>query len=171
MSRDAIGVATLFGSIFLIRIYLPIITESMAEFLTYCLAFAWGDPDALSKGLALQFIAIAARTTGPLLLATIFLTVTATFIQTRMLVATEIIKPKFSNISPLSGFKRLFSLRSVVEALKNLLKMLLLLWLIYSCLRDMLLGFPAPCGGGSALGRYKCRKCIEIFLDTEHQED
>ena len=33
-----------------------------------------------------------------------------TFFQTKMLVAGESIKPKFNRISPLQGFKRLFSL-------------------------------------------------------------
>lgn len=40
-------------------------------------------------------------------------------------------RPKLSRISPIQGFKRLFSMRSIVEALKGLLKISVLLFLIY----------------------------------------
>lgn len=70
-------------------------------------------------------------------LATVFCAVAATFAQTRMLVSGELIKPKFSKINPLQGFKRLFSLRSLIDTLKNLLKIILLLVLIFMSLKGM----------------------------------
>ena len=68
----------------------------------------------------------------------ILLSMTATFAQTRLLVSAELIKPKFDKINPLKGFQRLFSLRSVIEALKGLLKISILLYLIYTSLRDLI---------------------------------
>ena len=59
-----------------------------------------------------------------------------------MLVAGEALRPKFSRIDPIRGFQRLFSLRSLVEAGKGLLKILVLLYLIYSFLRDVVDAFP-----------------------------
>ena len=59
-----------------------------------------------------------------------------------MLVAGEALRPKFSRIDPIRGFQRLFSLRSLVEAGKGLLKILVLLYLIYSFLRDAVDVFP-----------------------------
>lgn len=44
-------------------------------------------------------------------------------LQTGFLVSTESLKPKLEKISPLSGFKRLFSLKSVMEFGKGLLKL------------------------------------------------
>ena len=58
----------------------------------------------------------------------------ATFFQTKLLVSGEALKPKFSRINPLQGIKRLFSLRSVIEALKGILKITVLLFLIYQFL-------------------------------------
>ena len=138
MSRDAVAVATLFGSIFVLRVWFREMAESMAEFMTYCLTSAGRTPDFFNMGLFTRCVALTARTAGPLLLSTVLLAVGATFFQTRMLVATELIKPKFEHINPLEGVKRLFSLKSLVEAAKNLLKVILLLWMVYGCLRDML---------------------------------
>ena len=78
---------------------------------------------------------------GPFLGVTALLAVAATFAQTRLLVSAESLKPKFNRISPLQGFKRLFSLRSVVEALKGILKITILLYLIYRYFQTVALGF------------------------------
>lgn len=45
------------------------------------------------------------------------------FIQVGPLFAAEAVKPDLSKISPFKGFKRLFSMRSIVEFIKGLLKM------------------------------------------------
>lgn len=85
-----------------------------------------------------QLLTALAKCAGPLLLTTVALTVIATFAQTKMLVSSELLKPKFNRISPIQGFKRLFSLRSLVEAAKGILKISVLLYLIYSCLTGIL---------------------------------
>ncbi len=85
-----------------------------------------------------QLIVVFAKTAGPLLLVTVVIAVIATFAQTKMLVTSEVLKPKFNRISPLQGFKRLFSLRSIIEAAKGILKITVLLYLIYSCVNDMI---------------------------------
>ena len=55
-------------------------------------------------------------------------------LQTRMAFSMETINFKANRISPLQGFKRLFSIRSVVELLKALIKITVLGWMIYSFL-------------------------------------
>lgn len=44
-------------------------------------------------------------------------------LQTGFLLSTESLKPKLEKISPMGGFKRLFSLKSVLEFIKGLLKL------------------------------------------------
>jgi flagellar biosynthetic protein FlhB len=63
--------------------------------------------------------------------------VVATFAQTKFLFSGEALKPKFERISPIQGFKRLFSLKSVVEALKGVLKIAILLVLIWTTLKSL----------------------------------
>lgn len=57
------------------------------------------------------------------LLALMFMAFIGPFIQVGPIFATEVIKPDVSKISPIKGFKRLFSMRSIVEFVKGLLKL------------------------------------------------
>ncbi len=86
-----------------------------------------------------EMLVIFAKSAGPLLLITVVVAIAATFAQTRGLVTGELLRPKFNRISPLQGFKRLFSLRSIIEAVKGILKIVILLWLIYTCISDLII--------------------------------
>lgn len=56
--------------------------------------------------------------------------------------STQALAPKFSRISPLSGFKRMFSMRSLVELVKALIKFLLVgsaaVWLLWDKTDELL---------------------------------
>lgn len=143
VSKDATAVASLFGSAFVLRLSFVWIVAALYNMFRYALQcmseVAAGVAGAdFYRRLFYQLIITLVQTAGPLLIITVLLTVIATFAQTKMLVTAEVLKPKFNRISPLQGFKRLFSLRSLVEAIKGILKISVLLYLIYSCLTDML---------------------------------
>ncbi len=72
---------------------------------------------AQDAGIAFAFIL------GPFLLTIMVAGVAANVIQSGVTISTQSIEPKLEKISPISGFKRLFSLRSFVELIKNVLKM------------------------------------------------
>jgi flagellar biosynthetic protein FlhB len=74
----------------------------------------------------------------------------APFIQVGPLFAPEVIKPDFSKISPMKGFKRLFSLRSIMEFVKGILKIslisvvgVIILYPFYGRI-DHMVGLPLP---------------------------
>jgi len=48
------------------------------------------------------------------------------------MISTEAMKFSFSNLSPISGFSRLFSLRSLTELVKSCLKLLIVTYAVYS---------------------------------------
>jgi flagellar biosynthesis protein FlhB len=48
------------------------------------------------------------------------------FVQIGPLLAPELIKPDFSKLSPMKGFQRLFSMRSIMEFVKGILKITLI---------------------------------------------
>jgi len=137
MSRDAIAVATLFTSIFILRVWMPTIVSTIEGFFGYCFSLVHQRGTGIPIGLLYQSVLLLVKAAGPLLVATMLAAVAATFAQTKLLVTSEVLKPKWSRISPLQGFKRLFSLRSVIEALKGLLKITILLYFVYSCLTDL----------------------------------
>ncbi|MCL2084606.1 MAG: flagellar biosynthesis protein FlhB [Oscillospiraceae bacterium] len=59
----------------------------------------------------------------PILAVAVAAGLAVNFAQVGFLFAGESIKPKFSRINPLEGFKRIFSIRSIVELLKSLIKL------------------------------------------------
>lgn len=134
--------ASLFGSAAMLRMTFVGVATSMSEMFHYSFQCAVRAPLGMGADLVQEalyhMLVLFAKSAGPLLLVTVLVAVAATFAQTRGLVAGELLKPKFNRISPLQGFKRLFSLRSIIEAVKGILKIVVLLWLIYTCVSDMI---------------------------------
>ena len=58
--------------------------------------------------------------------------VAVNLLQVGFLFTTKTLMPKMSKISPMQGFKRMFSIRTVVELLKSLMKVALLGYIMYS---------------------------------------
>ena len=147
LSQDAVAVVTLVGSCAALWLLAGDIIHEMAAFLTACLA-ACGETlpvrDQVAE-LVHQGILLLVKTVLPITLVTALCAITATFAQTRLLVSGELIRPKFNRISPLQGLKRLFSLKSIIDALKGIIKIILLLVIIYITLEDMVLPKPPVC--------------------------
>lgn len=64
--------------------------------------------------------------TLPVVGVTFLIGIGATVIQVGFLQVEDALAPKFEKLNPVEGLKRIFSLRSVVEALKAILKMILI---------------------------------------------
>ena len=76
------------------------------------------------------------------LFALIFLiSILANVIQVGFLFSSSVLQPEFSKIDPLKGFKRLFSLNSAVELIKNILKMLIIGIVSYIVVKNEVKGF------------------------------
>ena len=71
----------------------------------------------------------------PLLFIGVLTAVAVTFFQTRMAFSMDVLKFKMERVSPLKGFKRMFSIRSVVELIKALIKITILGWVVYVFLK------------------------------------
>lgn len=57
-------------------------------------------------------------------------------LQFKFKVTTKPLQPKFNKMNPLSGIKRLFSLNSLVELLKSVVKVVLIGYIAYSVMMD-----------------------------------
>jgi flagellar biosynthetic protein FlhB len=79
-------------------------------------------------------------------------TVVLTGAQTKFLVSKENIKFKFSKLNPLSGIKRMFSIRSLVEVIKSLIKISILVYVIYSSIANNLFQVPRLISANLAAG-------------------
>lgn len=101
--------------------------------------------DKLSKGMLL-FI----ETILPIAGLSILAAVAATAAQTRMLFSMDAIKFKASKMNPIQGMKRLFSVRSMVDLLKALIKVSVLTWIIFDVLKNRLHEFARLMDGSVA---------------------
>ena len=139
LSQDAVAVTTLLGSFAALWMLAGQIIREVSAFMVACLTACGGSlpvGDQVAE-LEHQGILLLVQTVLPLLLVTAVCAIVATFAQTRLLVTSELLRPKFSRINPLQGIKRLFSLKSVIDALKGIIKIILLLAIIYISLEDM----------------------------------
>lgn len=74
------------------------------------------------KSIFIEILKQTAIILSPILAAAMIAGVIANYIQVGVLFTTEPIKFKLEKINPLSGLKRKFSIRSIVELLKSILK-------------------------------------------------
>lgn len=74
----------------------------------------------------------------PFLATGFVLSFLADYIQITWKVTTKPLMPKFSKLNPINGIKRIFSAQSLVELLKAFLKIILIVYVAYTTLRDQL---------------------------------
>lgn len=75
---------------------------------------------------------------GPIFAITFMAALIAEALQTGFVFAADPLTPKLERISPLSGFKRIFSLQGLVETLKSILKILIVFYISWIAIRDAL---------------------------------
>ena len=145
MSKDAVAVVSLLGTFATLWLLTSMFVEETAKFMAQCfdaLGQGYRDVGSLFGELSVQGLWSMAKTVGFMALVAILCAVAATFAQTRFLVTSEPLKPKFSKLNPIQGIKRLFSLKSLVETAKNLVKIAILLFIVYLSVRDLFFESP-----------------------------
>jgi len=128
MSRDLSTAAILLGGIGLLASMTPVGLERMTDITRQRLTFSF--PPAFYSGLSIEEVysvviqtAVTVLTLSlPIVAGILLIGSSASLAQTGFLWRANALQPDFSRISPLKGFKRLASLRSVVELVKGLLK-------------------------------------------------
>lgn len=73
---------------------------------------------------------------GPIMAITLIAAVVINVAQVKWKPTMKPLKPKISKISPVSGFKRLFSAEKVFELFKSIAKVGVLFYVVYSSLKD-----------------------------------
>lgn len=72
--------------------------------------------------ILIEMLKEIAKILAPVMLAAVVAGVASNYLQVGFLFSTETIQMKLEKIDPIKGFKRIFSLRSVIEFLKSILK-------------------------------------------------
>ncbi|RDD60846.1 flagellar biosynthesis protein FlhB [Ferruginivarius sediminum] len=117
----------------MLAIFAPYTAQGIADALYPFIAKAHSLPatgGGLGDLLIETFLGIAAALALPILV-TILAALAAGFLQTGFLVTAEQLKPKLEKISLIKGAKRLFSLRSIMEFAKGILKLTIVATVIF----------------------------------------
>lgn len=145
LSNDIITLISLLGAFFLMKLYFPSIYGNIKQYLTEYMDYAGTRMEITNNvvsdmtfGFVIAFIKIAM----PVMLVSMALIIISTVFQTKLLFSTESLMPKFSRLSPMQGVKRIFSVRSIVEVLKGLIKITILFVILYNFVKKHILNFP-----------------------------
>ncbi len=145
ISQEIVTALTLLGSFYALQILssydLTTLTDAVEKYFLLAgtqtkVSFSY------TKEIAIDLIIIFAKVALPILAVTCLIAIIATMGQTRMLFSAKAFQFKGERMNPANGFKKMFSLRSLVELVKALIKIAVLIWVIYSTLKSKLFEIP-----------------------------
>ncbi len=137
ISKDVVMIASLLGTFALLKVLFPFMYRTIRDYMIKYLSLAPGvenlsDYSSRISGDTAWAILKAAL---PILLAGIGLSVLGTGVQTKFLFSKSNLVPKFSKLNPIQGIKNILSLKSLIELLKNLLKITILGIILYQIIK------------------------------------
>lgn len=141
LSQEVVTVFTLLSTFYVVKMMMPYIMQTIEASIQHFISIATTETSltygTLYRCLIDLIIVFAKTAMIPLIACGLVATIT-TMGQTKLLFSTKTLQFKADRINPLQGFKKLFSMRSVVEIIKSLLKIAVLIYVIYSILKKEL---------------------------------
>lgn len=128
----------LIGGLLVLQLFGPGIYEQLLQLVRETLAtlpradLTMADTRQLGFTLGISFLKIM----SPVFAAALMIGVVSNVAQMGFVFSFDQVKPKFSRMNPLQGFKRLLSKRSLVEVLKGVLKITVVSVLVYMVFQD-----------------------------------
>lgn len=96
----------------------------------------WAYRQGRLQGTDKQCICEAAGAAASFFVVGIVIAVGVNMLQFKFQISTKPLKPKFSKLNPISGMKRLFSKDKIVELIKSIAKIVLIMFIVYSTVKD-----------------------------------
>lgn len=144
-SKDIVTVFTLIGSFYVLKLTFSSSYTALKGFMLKYFSFMQSK-SSLSQDFVREMAYDATLTSmkviAPLMACVVILSIAATVFQTKPLFVLDSLKPKFNRLSPLQGIKKIFSVRSIVEVLKGILKISILFYLLYGFIKDQIIQLP-----------------------------
>lgn len=133
VSKDAVALLSLMANFAVLNFYFPsmmsylrTMIQRMSDDLYLINQLSIMDVHVIMIRMSSTFIMIMA----PLLIVSMLVTIGGVMAQTRLLFTGSLLKFKFDRIDPIKGFKRFFSLRSVFELVKSMIKISALITIV-----------------------------------------
>ncbi len=165
-SKEVSLALTLVTSTLLITLLGGYVGNSFKDTLTYFLTYDFTELSFESlKALSITVIYRVGITFLPVALPIMIMGIASNYIQTGFLFTGEPLKPKFSKLNPINGFKRMFSSRTAVELVKQLIMVGIVGYIGYSFLMDNIkgllnIGFLSPLAIPKEFGNL----VVDIFM-------
>lgn len=139
MSKDVVSLAVILVSFYGIKVFFPGIYQRSRNMMITLIEIAGrADTSVNLESIKNHFMIDAAWCMLPILFICMLSGIVGTGAQTKFLFSTKAAKPKFSRLNPLQGIKKMFSLRNVVELIKNILKVVILIAVLRGIMMDNL---------------------------------
>ena len=145
-SKELISAVSLLALFVLIKVYSGIVGEKLLKvFQDFYNTFdkiisssATGLPMNLSLEAVKQMLISIVLIAAPFLIVAVIIAFLLNVLQQKWMVTAKPLQPKASKISPLSGFKRIFSVKQLVELLKAIAMMAVIGIVAYQTIKDKL---------------------------------
>ncbi len=139
-TKDINSAATLFGVFLFLQLFSDFYIESFYRLFKDSMTFSGQFSETLTQRslytLSNYVILESLKLSIPILLVGLIIGIITNIMQVGFLFTVDPLKFKLDKISPIKGFKRMFSLKSVVEMVKSLLKGFGSLIITYLYLKD-----------------------------------
>lgn len=144
LSKDIITLVSLLGMFFVMKLYFSQMYAGIKKYLIDYINYTVIKNDITNDAvlnMSIDFVMTFIRIAMPLLITSCLLAIIATVFQTKLLFSVESLKPNFGRLNPIQGIKRLFSVRSIVEVFKGIIKITILLVILYNFVEKHLTNF------------------------------
>ena len=139
-SADVVSAVSVLAVFLIIKFTLPYTYQYFTDFFVRCFGLI-GSVSSITNNYSYNYFikagVVAMICSLPAAITAMIAAFIMTGVQTRFKFSGEKIKFKFSNINPLQGIKRLFSLRSIIEVLKSIIKTIIIGYIIYIHIKDV----------------------------------
>lgn len=139
-SKDVVTAAFILLVFFMLRLLSKLMYETVNMSMSYWLGIAGGgmgqsgttiDGMDIAPKLAIEIGKAVLLTAGPILIASVVVPIVVTGIQTRFIFSKKSFQFKLSKLNPIQGIKKMFSISSVFELAKSLVKLVILAVVVY----------------------------------------
>ncbi len=143
-SKDLIMAVSLLALFIILRVYVGTMGERFIEcFGNFYNQFnkivedsGYGLPLDLGAEAVGQIFTTLINITVPIFIVAVVIGILGNMLQQRWMVTAKPLQPKLSKMSPMSGFKRLFSVRQLIELLKSIAMLTVIGIVIYVTIKD-----------------------------------
>ncbi|MCG8406207.1 MAG: flagellar biosynthesis protein FlhB [Phycisphaerales bacterium] len=137
-STDLSSALLLFGGLLALRLFAPRLASSLLKVLRENLAVedpsAFASVDVVSVVSSAGMLALSAA--GPILFMVLLLALISNLLQVGFLFTLNPLTPKLDKLNPINGITRLFSTRTLIQFVMNILKLIVVTFVAYFAIKN-----------------------------------